>query len=321
MEVMTISETIKVNIYCDEVKETTIEHSYCENEKWIYMGLLIVPVHIEGILIQTLLNKRCGHPSGNKTWNECANKCQYHEKNNKEVHYQNLNSKDKFFIAKRWLDFFMDDREFTYYYLLGINLMNLDYSYFGNASGSKRFSRIYNRFFRTAIQKSVKSCFSNYSRIIINNVVHDNSDLQFTELFPWHSIYRLEREDEKIYFNNNDIEFLDSDHNVSLDKRSNLIQYSDLLLGLFFNCLHLSTSNEDKNDLSLMVLPLVRRLMFDPGNVNSRYEYVNRLAIDFFPRYRFKDMDEFERDIYRLDSFYKKRELRVERLKQPTLFD
>jgi hypothetical protein len=316
--VIAISGSIELNIYCDEIKEETIKHTFEDNEKWIYIGILIVPVDKEEKLIRTLLNRRCGNPE-DREWGKCETKCSHHEKNDKEVHYTELRSKDKYFIAERWLDFFMTDYELTWFYILGINLTNLNYEFFGTVGGSERFLRIYNRFFRMAIQKSVKSYFSGYSTIIINNLVHDKSDLEHTELFPWHCIYRLQNEDEKIRFNKDSIEFLDSDHRKSLDDRSNLIQYIDLLMGVIVNCFHYSASDKNKISLSLKVLPLVERLIDKPGNINSRYRYVNRLCIDFFPRYKLNTVDEFERNFQRMNSFYKKREIRINRLHQYAL--
>jgi len=309
---------IELNIYCDEIKEETIKYMHVDNEKWIYIGILIVPVDKEEQLIRSLLNKRCGNPEA-REWGKCERECSFHEKNDKEVHYKKLGTKDRYFIAERWLDFFMEDRELTWFFILGINLTNLNYDFFGNASGSERFLRIYNRFFRMAIQKSVKSYFSSYDTITINNLVHDISDLQHTELFPWHSIYRLQSEDEKICFTKDSIEFLDSDHRKSFDKRSNLIQYIDLLMGVIANCFHYSTSDENKTNLSLKFLPIVERLIYQPGNINSRYRYVNRLCIDFFPKFKLDTVDEFERKFQRINSFFKEREIRIKRLTQPPL--
>jgi len=52
-------DSMEINLYCDEIKESTIKHSLVKNEKWIYLGLLIVPTEIENKLINNLLSSRC----------------------------------------------------------------------------------------------------------------------------------------------------------------------------------------------------------------------------------------------------------------------
>jgi len=312
---------INLNLYCDEIKEVSIRDSLFRDEKWAYIGILIVPNSIEKELISHLLDNRCGNPTRQIKWASCSPPCRFHAKNDKEVHYQTLDSKDEFFIGSRWLEFLLQDTILTYFYILGINLTYLDYSCFGEAKPSVRFERIYNRFFRTAISKSVKSYFNKYEKISILSIVHDKTELSYNYYFPWHVIFKLNQEDEKINFTCNEIEFLDSDHRQSGDDRSNLIQYIDLILGSFYNALHWSSKNENKTAISFQILPLLKRLMQNPSNINSQYKYVGRQCIDFFPKRDFSTLDDWERNIYRFDSFYKKREIRINRSRQQLLFE
>lgn len=317
-----MSSKIRINLYCDEIEEVNIHDPITGDEKWIYIGVLIVPVSLQEKLILTLLNRRCGNRSKlKKAWGDCENQCEYHEKNNKEVHYHGCDSHDIFFIAERWLEFLMQDRKLTYFYILGIDLGTLDLSYFGDVGGYKAFERIYNRFFRTAILKSVKSYFHKYERIEIYQIIHDVSQLGNSEFFPWHAIYRIGREDEKIQFLSQEIEFLTSDHRKAADSRSHLIQYIDIIMGSIFNALHWSSKNKNKEKISLSVDPLLYRLMYSPGNVNSRYQYVGRQSIDFFPKKTFECLFDIDKKSFWENSFYKKRELRIRRAKQPMLFN
>jgi hypothetical protein len=57
-------------------------------------------------------------------------------------------------------------------------LINEDF--FGNASGVERFERIYNRFFRMAVQKSLKSFFTEYNLITVRKLFHDKADVERT---------------------------------------------------------------------------------------------------------------------------------------------
>lgn len=312
---------VHLNLYCDEIKETEIRDPVFGDEKWAYIGLLIVPVSIEAKLVSRLLDKRCGNPKGPKKWGTCSPPCPYHAKNDKEVHYQKLDSMDEYFIGKRWLRFLLTDTCLTYFHILGINLGHLDYSCFGEAKPSERFGRIYNRFFRTAVLKSVKSYFHQYETIIISSVVHDRTEMAYGDYFPWHVIYRIDRDDKKIGFDCEEIKFLDSDHRTSLDPRSHLIQYTDLILGAAFNALHWASQDKNKTDIALRMVPLLERLMHSPGNVNSRFQYVGRQTIDFFPARRVESLAERGQELGGRPSFYKIRELRVKRFLQPTLFN
>lgn len=312
--------SIKLNLYCDEIKETNFQNNLRGNEQWAYLGFLIVPTDDEEKLVSHLLQKRCGNLDKSKIWDKCPVPCDYHIKNNKEVHYHKSDSADVFHVADRWMDFMLNDLSHTYFYILGLNLKHLDYSSFGKTTPSERFQRIYNRFFRMAILKSVKSYFYKNNHIIINSITHDDSSMKNSNYFPWHSIFKIDSTDPKINFLCNEIEFISSDHRISNTPRSHLIQYIDLILGSTFNALHWASENKNKTLLALKMSELLQRLINAPNNINSRYGYVGKKSIDFFPKHNFRSLDEWEKNLLRKDSFYKKRELRVKEYLQPGLF-
>jgi len=131
-------QEIALNLYCDEIHEQTIRDETFGDEKWAYIGILIVPVEREEELILNLLNKRCGNPDP-QPWATCSPLCKFHSKNDKEVHYNRVDSMNEYFIADRWLDFLLYDISLTYFYILGINLTNLDYRYFGVNRGNGKY--------------------------------------------------------------------------------------------------------------------------------------------------------------------------------------
>lgn len=313
---------MKLSLYCDEIKEEKIRNTYLKDEKWSYIGILVVPEQTENEILQNLLNKRCGNPERNKTWGKCLTKCRYHDKNDKEVHYHALDSKDIYFIADRWIDFLLEDRQLIYFYILGINLQKLDESKFGPATSYKLHNRIYNRFFRTAIQKPLKSYFKSFDVICVKDVYHDNSTLEKDMWFPWHPIFFLENKEDKITFERKKITFIDSNHRITGNEKANFIQFIDLLLGCTMNCLHWSSKHKSKEKTALKALDLVERLITNPNNINSRYKYVGRQKIEFFPKYNIKGLAErdLEYKFKKLDSFYTNRELRIKRKESPVLF-
>ncbi|MCG2790706.1 MAG: DUF3800 domain-containing protein [Actinomycetia bacterium] len=304
-------EFANLKLFCDE----------SGTDDWLYLGILIIPKVLEQELLQDLLNSRCGNPKGNKLWGKCNPLCKFHRKNDTEVHFSEIKkSKDKYFVAQRWLDYFLNDRKNIYFYILGINLTKLDKSKFGI---KRQQNNIYNRFFRTAILKSVKSYFYKYNKIIIENIYHDNSiSLQTHSYFSWHSIFYISDKDEKIYFRTNEIDFIDSDHRKSSNSYSNFIQFIDLILGCARNCIEYTSKNIDKEELSIQCLPIISRLIKNPNNINSKYNYVGRQKIEFFPKHDLKNIDE-NTLVYKykkMVAFFTKKNLRIENRKQGSLF-
>lgn len=304
-------QSVSLKLFCDE----------SGTDDWLYLGILIVSKIIEQELLQDLLNSRCGNPDGDKIWTECTSLCKYHQKNDTEVHFIEIGkSKDKYFVAQRWINYLLNDRENIYFYILGIDLTKLDKSKFGI---KRQQNNIYNRFFRTAILKSVKSYFYNYNKIIIENIYHDNSiSLQTHSYFSWHSIFYISDTDEKVCFRTNEIDFIDSDHRKSLNVYSNFIQFIDLILGCARNCIEYTSKNIDKEKLSIQCLPIISRLIEKPNNINSKYNYVGRQKIEFFPKYNLENLDEntLEYKHKRMDAFFTKKNLRIEDRKQGSLF-
>ena len=292
--------SIKLKLFCDEGG----------SKGWLYIGLLIVPEKIETLLLEELLNKRCGNPDGNKIWGWCNPKCSRHKNNNTNVHYVEIEkSKDKYFVAERWIKYLLSDRERIYFYVLGLDLKKLDKSQFGNR---RQQNNIYNRFFRTAILKSVKSYFHEYKSIAIEKIFHDNSrSLETDFYFPWHSIFYIDNKNDKVTFKSKKIRFIDSDHRKSKNLYSNFIQLIDLLLGCINNCLDHTSKNTDKEALAEKSLPLIERLIKKPNNKHSQYKYFGRKKIEFFPKHDLSNLDEnsLEYRYKKMDYFYHKRTL------------
>ena len=224
-----------------------------------------------------------------------------------------------FFIASKWLDYLLNDRDKVYFYILGINLNRLDKSYFGQ---QKQQNNIYNRFFRTSILKSVKSYFHPYEKIYIKKICHDSSTSLETDAYlSWHCIFYIDNRDDKIYFKTDKIDFIDSDHRKSSNDYSHFIQFIDLLLGCVYNCIEYASKNPDKEAIAEKCLPLVERLIEKPNNKNSRYNYVGRQKIEFFPKHDLRglDRDSLEYKFKKRDSFYYKRVLKIKNKDQMTL--
>ena len=321
--------TITVTLYCDEIVNARLEDDLLggESERWDYVGILIVPEGKSETLLSKLLNARCLNPD-NEEWEGCESRCRWHDDNNTEVHYTELNDTRKYKIACSWIDLLIENGKqnwgLIYFYILGLNQSKLDLEKFGPANQQNRAITIYNRFFRTAVQKSTKSFFHRFDHIIIEDVYHDAGSAQNHELFPWHTVWKLGWEDAKLSFNCSEITFVNSDHRKGDGDpaHSHFIQFIDLLLGSTFNILHYASRNPNKVNIALRAKELLGdRLIRNPNNKNSRYHYFGRQRIEFFPRENLGgyDVDDIVYRMKRMDNFYIQREFRIERHLQPVL--
>jgi len=322
-------KTVSLELYCDEILRVALEDDILggEPEYWDYIGILVVPESKHGILFDQLQNARCLNPENNE-WGKCESRCKWHDDNNTEVHYTELDDTRKYKVARSWIDLLLEngrqDWGLIYFYILGLNRSKLDLERFGPRNQQSRDVTIYNRFFRTAIQKSTKSFFHRYDQIVIENIYHDLASAQDHDYFPWHAVWKLGWQDSKLCFGCREVTFISSDHRKSDGHpvHSHFVQFIDLLLGCTFNMLHYASRDENKVEIAMQAKILLGdRLINRPGNKNSRYHYVGRQRIEFFPRENLStyDADSIVYRMRKLTNFYTKRELRIERRLQPVL--
>lgn len=309
-------DTIRLKLFCDE--------SGSLNRGWMYYSILFVPESIEGLLLQDLLNTRCDNAQRMGNWGECDVQCKNHQRNNTEVHFTEIKKSEnaKYSIADRWIEYFLQEVDKIFLYIFGIDLNKLDKSYFGN---ERIEDNIYNRFFRTGILKASKSFFSKYDRIEITDIIHDVSSSKASHsYFDWHPIFYINQNDPKVFVTANGIRFVDSDHRKAEGHHvySHFLQFTDLVLGCTRNCLDYTSTNQLKLNLSLKAMKLVERLTNAPCNINSRYRYVNRLKVEFFPQHDISQLNKnsLQYELKRWDSFYTKRELAIQDRHQGRLF-
>lgn len=282
---------VRINIYADEIQGK--ECPYTRNE-WNYIGIIIEKTDTS--FLDDIIHERF---RGNYDENS-----PYYEKNNKTVHWCDIRIADTKNISKRWIQYIMDPSKSggkLYSYVLGINNSHIIKEEFDH---SDEFNSIYNRFFRSAILYAIKTFFPN-QRVIIENVFHEEGQQQNHEYFPWHSIYKLSKENN-IDFECDRIIFLSKDHKIN--NRSNLIQLCDCILGVSTCLIHGiedSKASVYREELLDLYYPLLNKMMNEPRNPNSSYGHHKRLLIRFFPKEK-----TILGDLGRLtNQFYSKREL------------
>lgn len=260
----------RVNVYADEIQEL---FDQITGESWMYIGTTFEI--IEKPILPLLVEQR--YLKNMPRWEE------YREKNDRVVHWAEIRSADQKNICERWLKNTYVDNRF-YFSIFGINLKNLNITEFGDKNN---FNVIYNRFFRTNLAFSLKKFFG--KGVIVENIYHEHGQQEYSEYFDWHTIFRLDQ-DEHLNFKCSNIIFLPKNHKE--DERSNVIQLTDVYLGIFKD-LHLGLSQEvrcgksfkcHKKFLLEFIEPLFKRVIEKPDNINSSYKYARRINISLFPK-------------------------------------
>lgn len=293
-------------------------------DKFLGIGCLFVPIDKKEELINSLINRRCLGKSGNFTWNyedcPCNSLCKerWHNLNNTEIHYRKLDSSSshpKKQISERWIDFFiknnLEDKGLVYFKILYINLSNLDEDCFGEENICEN---IYNRFFRTVI-KSSRFFFGPQLKEIVKIYHHKGENHEIHPYFPWHVGNKLNINEDDFLVYDEEIKFVESDHKLYLNSdenlqyEANLIQFIDLMIGAIsrniFNAKEL-TNDPAKIILAENVRDLVERLLKNPKNKNSSYNYYRKQDISFFPKEKLKALTLFNAlDNENNDKFYR----------------
>jgi len=263
----------RVRLYADEIKECTNRLGH----HWMYIGVLAIPDHNVGKALQYLEDDRAAGG--------------YAE----EIHFTELKNRsgrangEKTEVARRWVERVLWDHEkIFHFYLLGLNMTNLQASAFG--ARAEQGDNIYNRFFRTAVASTLRLFFPSPAGVTVSHVFHDASEMETADLFDWHTIWKLSSPEEGITFATDRIRFIDSDHErePSFPQDSHFIQLTDVLAGGISQCLDARNDKGGCCEIAECLLPLVERLTDRARcrNPNSQYRYHRRISLGFFPRNR-----------------------------------
>jgi len=298
---------VEINIYADEIQLKECPYT---KEKWFYIGIVVEDISTP-LLDDVILERFCCNLDEQSL---------YYDKNNRIIHWAEIRDIDTKNICKRWFEYILNPdksgRKF-YAYILGVNDSKLNKNEFDS---NNQFNSKYNRFFRSTILYALKTFFPN-KKIIVKKICHEEGQQQNHEYFPWHCMYRITQGEKNISFRSNSIEFLPKDHKE--DKKSNLIQLCDSFMGGCTSIIHgIQKSNTSKYREELMdiILPLVKRMITEPQNMNSRYQHANRIMIRFFPKDKSSPDDIYIRRFR--NQFYTHRRLYYEEEKsgQQSLF-
>lgn len=264
-------DQVRVRLYADEI----LGQKNSLGEKWMYIGVLAIPEYRYSTALHLL--------------HEARQQAGYFD----ELHFIKLRNYSyayahnaKTLLAKRWVRHFLDDDEkIFHFYLLGLNLTRLHGSSFGPSR--EQDENMYNRFFRSAIHYVLKAFFGQPSSVVVSHLFHDKGQMVHHNYFDWHTIWRLGQTMSNVRFESANISFIDSDHNKEphWSDDSHFIQLCDILLGGFTHCLDDRNKKDGCCEIASDLLPLAERLTDSKKfrNPNSRYHYLNRVHLSFFP--------------------------------------
>lgn len=162
------------------------------------------------------------------------------------------------------------------------------------------------RFFRSCLLRLI-AMFKEYDTIIIDNIFHDKTtEMETHPYFNRNTIKQIRmqqlfEENKKIFFQTNEIEFLESDHRKGDNVNSQFIQLVDIILGTSLNVIHNTATNSAKKELSYKIKPLIERILSKDNiyaKMNSRYNYFNKQSISFFPKISKENLEENVKEYY-----------------------
>ncbi|MDK2892987.1 hypothetical protein [Methanohalophilus sp.] len=337
LKIENVKDTIEIEIYADEIVLPKDFNNKTKN--FICIGCLFVPLSEKKKLVHNLSNSRCLYEK-NEEWTWDYKKClfsrdgdsqckkQWHDQNTCEIHHADLRSsrsnKSQKDISKKWLDLLIrhnkrDKRE-IYFNILYIELDKLQIENFGQ---EKVHENIYNRFFRTTIDYGMKYFFSGNKKIVVKKVIHDKGSMEFHKYFPYLNLIKLDFQlGENMAIENTDVIFVDSDHRNYLEddyelvNESQLIQFIDLIIGSTTQNIFYLSNDSLKKEVAMIIRPLVKRLLENPYNKHSSYNYFKKQKITFFPKNKIEDAKRISSDLYSnlfeefgKDNFYTKKTL------------
>lgn len=276
--------------------------------KWLYHGFILCEVKKCSTLINDLIDKKteAGCPVGDR------------------IHFVELTSRSagssSTKTAVKWAKLFRDVcYRNMWFYLLGVDLSNINYDAFGlKSNGRDRHYRIYNKFFEIGLFTACRWFFDPTTvDIEIEGIFSEERSLERRNPFAFYAPYRINQRESNIKIKTKHITKISS--TPSKEKRYpdyvHNLNLVDVLVGSFSEVFDYSSTQDGCVEVAEQLYIVCDRLSANP--FNSRSRYYKRYAMSFFPRRRLNSSEIIQSKTSQLGNhFYNKRQpcLRQQRL-------
>jgi len=280
--------------------------------KWLYHGLLFIPVKNETQVLELLSNARLA--------TDCNSVIHFHDLRDTAVENQ---------LAEAWIDFFCNELStMTYFYFIGIDLTKLAQKLWPSHRGDK----IYNRFFQIGLYGGIKWFFLNkeagFYEVDIHKIFSHTKSRHPRDRFRTQAVedimFKSASKEENICFENPEIIEISDDHreDTATAEKCQIIQYVDLIIGTLSQTFDYTSQHLGKcivaDKLCANNLPFEILYTNKP---NFRSYFYKKYAVSFFPRDKIPELDILENAITTAkNQFYQYREAKYLRRYQGSLF-
>jgi len=269
---------MQVEVFADEI--------WVGQQDYLGIGCIYVKSSDKARCIRDLLDYRCLHSQSKKwTWSfsECPTRefcsLENHTQDDAIIHFNDIRasrSRDKFKVAKRWLNYFKSSRSQLFFKLILLDLQKMSLEKFGD---DNVWGNIYNRFFRSNLIYGLKAFFkANQRPVDLQRVHQHHGSLQESHTyFPIHNLHKLEdHEIRGLVVRDYAINFINQNHREIIDiegkGNSQIIQLTDLLIGASCQVIFNTARDSMKLQLAQEIKPLV----------DNQFKYP-RFHISLFP--------------------------------------
>ena len=212
----------------------------------------------------------------------------------KRIHFKELRSgcsgSTRTKTAVGWAKFFVNDMYGkAWFNLLGINLQNVDYDFFGPpADGGARDYRIYNRFFEMGLYSACRFFFDQSTDLVeILDIFSEARSLTSSDPFLIHAADKIGRRRSNITMNCTKVTLVAGDIRKERDfpEYVDIINLVDVLIGGCSQVFDYSSrSKTGCEEVAKILVPICERFTTTPYNPKSRY--FKKYSATFFPKKR-----------------------------------
>jgi hypothetical protein len=235
----------------------------------------------------------------------------------RELKFSAITTKgEKSRLGEAWIERVVDAADAWHFGVVGMDMSALAKGAFGSCRGDQ-IANVHRRFLRSVLSYHLQYAHLCHTTVVVDSVYHDNEGrLEADPWFSWHAIDKISSTVEGIAFAQQELQFVDSDHNK--EKRypaaSHFIQVADLIVGATRYAFDIARPHRrpGASDVVRKLLPVLERINDNARrqNINSSYRHVHRCHLGFFPS-KALSLDELEDPCERaLSRFYVGRQLK-----------